>query len=792
MVLSDSFIGAGEAMCELYAHVSAPYLRKEFKLAFVPERASITLTGLGFYELYVNGVKTVKGEMCPYISNPDDICYYDTYDITDKLVKGENCIGVLLGNGFRNAMGGFVWDFDKAASRGPVALALCLEAEGEGKSLTLEADESFKTYPSPVLFDDIRMGYQYDSRLECEGWCLPGYDDRGWRKAKRLPSPNGEKRLCTADPIVVREEVAPVRVRHYDELAFAYKTTAPGAEPYKETVRQNVYVYDFGINSAGVTALRIDGLPGQRIVIRHGEHLNGESFNELTTIFGGQYLEKYLEYGQKDVFICKGGEEMFVPRFKYDGFRYAYVEGILPEQAQRVKLTFLVMGSDVKPRAGFMCSDETLNALQRMTRRSDLSNFVYFPTDCPHREKNGWTGDASVSAEQMLLNLGVSVSLKEWLRNIVKAQRKDGALPGIVPTGGWGFDWGNGPAWDMVAASLPYSIYKYDGDADAIKENAPMIVSYLKYAETRLDEKGLAAYGLGDWCDPGACDGKPQAPLCVTDTIQLYEMASKATYMFEYVGLTSDAEYTAALAQRLREAVRRELVDDDMTVSGDCQCSQAFALETGIFNIDELPQARRRLVEIVHRDGDISLCGMIGMRHLFRALINADEAELAYKLITNDKNCSCYGYWVKSGSTTLQEKFLEVNSPRLNSKNHHFFGDISAVLITELVGLRPSYYGSENGRERYVVHPHPVAALDFASAYYDGSTGRASVEWRRERGDRDVLTLEVSLPPHCMGEIVVPKGWAYFPGDDNKGLGSIAIAESEYGASGIYKLHKIR
>ncbi len=792
MVFSDSFIGAGTEMCELSAHLPAPYLRKEFKLSFVPEKACITLTGVGFYELYVNGVKTVKGEMCPYVSNPDDICYYDTYDITDKLVKGDNCIGILLGNGFRNAIGGFVWDFDKAPSRGPVACALHLSARGEGKELTLEADESFKTHTSPVLFDDMRMGYHYDSRLELDGWCLPGYDDSKWRNAVRLPSPKGEKRLCTADPVVVREEISAIGVRHYDELAFAYKTTAPGAEPYRETVRKNVYVYDFGVNGAGVTSLKINGLPGQRITIRHGEHLNGECFNELTTIFKGQYLDRYLEYAQKDVFVCRGGVETFVPRFKYDGFRYAYVEGILEEQAPTVELKFLVIGSDVRPRAGFVCSDETLNALQKMTRRSDLANLVHFPTDCPHREKNGWTGDASVSAEHMLLNLGASATLKEWLRNIAKAQRADGALPGIVPTGGWGFAWGNGPAWDMVAANLPYCIYKYDGDAEAVKESADMIVGYLRYAETKLDEKGLAAYGLGDWCDPGACDGVPQAPLCVTDTIQLYEMASRSAYMFEYVGLSSEAEYATDLAKRLRESVRRELIGEDMTVSGNCQCSQAFALEAGIFNGDELAQARKRLVEIVHRDGDISLCGMIGMRHLFRALIGADEAELAYKLITNDVSCTCYGYWVKSGSTTLQECFREVNSPNIDSKNHHFFGDISAVLIREFAGLKPTFYGSENGNELYRIQPHPVSGLDFANAYYDGTTGRASVEWRRDRGERDALTLEVYLPPHCVGEVTVPKGWAYFPGDDNKGLSFVRIPEKKYGGTNIYKLRKLR
>ena len=151
------------------------------------------------------------------------------------------------------------------------------------------------------------------------------------------------------------------------------------------------------------------------------------------------------------MYICKGeGEETFVPPFTYHGFRYVLVEGIDEAQATESLLTYLVMNSDLKERGNFSCSDETVNLLQLFTRRSDLANFYYFPTDCPHREKNGWTGDASMSAEHMLLNLHAENSLREWMRNVRKAQRIDGALPGIVPTSGWGFAWGNGPAWDSV------------------------------------------------------------------------------------------------------------------------------------------------------------------------------------------------------------------------------------------------------------------------------------------------------------------------------------------------------
>lgn len=154
------------------------------------------------------------------------------------------------------------------------------------------------------------------------------------------------------------------------------------------------------------------------------------------------------------------------------------------------------MNSDLKERGGFTCSDPTVNTLQELTRRSDLANFYYFPTDCPQREKNGWTADAALSSEHLLLNLSPETSYREWMRNICKAMDDRGALPGIVPTGGWGFHWGNGPAWDNVLLYLPYFVYLYRGDKTILEESAASILRYLHYLTTRVNEEGLIKIGL--------------------------------------------------------------------------------------------------------------------------------------------------------------------------------------------------------------------------------------------------------------------------------------------------------
>ncbi len=762
MRFSEKFIKANDRLCDFDSFEPAPYFRKDFTLDFKPESAEITICGLGFYELYINGENTTKGHIAPYVSNPDDIYYYDNYEISHLLNKGENTIGIILGNGFRNCYGGFMWDFDKSSSRGPVCVALCLEAEKGDLKFELEADKTFKTHPSPILYNDLRMGYCYDANLEIKDWNKNGFDDSDWNFAEFEEKPKGIARLCEVEPILTRTTLKATEIKHYDKLAYAHNKFVEGNPPVESTFRNNVYVYDFGVNTSGVTRLKIKGKPGQKITIRHGEHpVNGE-FSINTVIFQNlkpkeKYAnERYLEYANADVFICKGGEEEFVPKFKYDGFRYAFVEGLEPNQATKDALVFEVFNSDIKERGSFECSDETLNKLQAMTRVSDLSNFHYFPTDCPHREKNGWTADAWLSAEHMLLNLTVEKSLREWMFNIQKAQRADGALPGIIPTGGWGFKWGNGPVWDSVCVEIPYALYKYTGDKEVIKENASLIMRYLKYVSSMRDEKGLTGFGLGDWCDPFEYEqGFISSPIEVTASMATLTIADKAAFLFGQADLLKESEYAKALKDEMRESIRENLVNfDTMTVKGDCQTSQALALEKGIFNEDEKEKAEARLVEIIHRDKDINTCGVYGIRYIYHILSEMGETDLALKLITSTRQ-SCYGHWVKQGSTTLCESFKAFDSPYVDSRNHHFFGDISSWFIQQLAGLKPNPNGDDI--THFEISPNFAKTLSFAKAEYDSPFGKISVKWEKSEN----TTLFLSAPEKIYGKIILPKGYTF-------------------------------
>ena len=229
------------------------------------------------------------------------------------------------------------------------------------------------------------------------------------------------------------------------------------------------------------------------------------------------------------------------------------------KQATKDLLTYLVYHTKLNTLGDFACSDSTATALQQLTRRSILSNFHHFPTDCPQREKNGWTADAALTCEAALLNFDPERNYREWMRNICKAQREDGALPGIVPTCGWGFDWGNGPAWDCVLAQIPYFTYVYRGQTEMIRDSAPAFIAYLKYLRTQVDQNGLLNIGLGDWCHVGGIE--PKAPLILTDSIMAMDTANKISEMLDAIEMHEQAEFARNEAKKYKEAIRTNLID---------------------------------------------------------------------------------------------------------------------------------------------------------------------------------------------------------------------------------------
>lgn len=452
--------------------------------------------------------------------------------------------------------------------------------------------------------------------------------------------------------------------------------------------------------------------------------------------FPNKNWERDKDIVHKDTYICKGtGKEVFEPSFTYHGFRYVKVTGITEEQATDELLTYLVYHTELNTRGDFRCSDPVSTALQEITRRSIVSNFHHFPTDCPQREKNGWTADAALSCEAVLINFDPERNYREWMRNVSKAQREDGAIPAIVPTAGWGFHWGNGPAWDCVLAWIPYYTYIYRGETDMITELAPSFMSYLRYLRTRCDENGLLHIGLGDWCHVGGI--KHKAPLVVTDTVTSMDIASKIAIMLDAVNMSAEADYARAEAAKYRAAIRGELVDlNTMLVMGNCQTCQAMALYYGVFDEKERSAAFEGLLEMIHGQDDHIDVGVLGGRVIFHVLSQFGYSELAYKMITREDFPS-YGNWLKRGATTLWENFF---TDKVDSMNHHFWGDISAWFIKCIAGivLNPD----KHNVNALKIAPSFVSAINDVSAYHITPLGKATVAWRRD-GEDIILDLEI-------------------------------------------------
>ncbi len=765
-MFSNKFVSATKERNTLASHLAAPYMRKSIEFDTLPESLSITVCGLGFYDIFINGKKITKGLLAPYISNPNDICYYDKYDLMPYIKQGRNVVGFILGNGFKNNDGGAIWNFDKAEFVGPPQLAFAIEGIVSDREILIEADETVKVHSSPIIFDDLRAGTHYDARLEIDNWCSPDFDDSNWDNAYFSEIPQGMQKLCQAEPIAVRREIKAITFNkttldktykchpNFDKWGYENLDRSFCDEDYEG------YVYDFGVNTAGVPKIILKNTTkGQKIEVQLCEFLNEDnqpSYKNQACYFDG--------YVQRDIYICKGAHvEEFIPPFTYHGFRYAFINGLRDEQAKPDTVVYLECSSDIATRGGFSCSDDTLNRLYDMVCRSDISNFYYFPTDCPHREKNGWTGDAVVSCEHMLLSFKVENSLKEWLYNVRAAQNSAGTIPGIVPTGGWGFAWGNGPIWDNVLIELPYQIYRYTGNTEVLKESIEAVYKYLVYAKNKRNEKGLLCYGLGDWVKPRG--GKEVAPKEFVDSVMIYQFAVKAAKMYEFLGLDAEKDFAHSFAGELRAAIIYEYINDNEgKVANEAQTAYVLAIIHKLFSSDGEKKAVKNLVKEIN-DYGMHDCGMIGIRYLFYVLSRNGYADLAYDLIVSTKQ-NGYGRFVQDGFTTIPETFTYLDlEGKLSymSLNHHFLGDISHFFISDIAGIRVN--------DKFInpanidIAPNFIKALENAKAHFDSTEGRIEVSWERKDGN---ILLSVSAPNTVSGKIKLPSGYSFADGSTQK------------------------
>ncbi len=750
MKLSTSFVSAGSDYATYERHIPAPCFRKELELSEL-KTAGLSICGLGYYELFINGKKITKGLLSPYISNPDHILYYDVYDLMPYLHVGKNVIGVMLGNGLQNCPGGQVWGFQKARYRSAPKFALSFEAEQlDGVEVAFEAHDGFVWKYSPILLDDSRIGEIYDARLELGAWTEIGYDASDWQATTAAETPRGECRICDIDPIVVTKELSPISVTYGKITHFpTVPSWIPAFEIPTDEENNGGYIYDFGVNAAGLCRLKIKhARKGQKIVLQFAETLAEDGGLDLRYMI---FLP--IRYAQRDIYICKGGDEEYIPTFTYHGFRYCLVMGIDEDQATSELLTYAVMNTDLQPRASFECSDETVNKIWNATIVSDLANFYHFPTDCPHREKNGWTGDASLSAEQMLMALTPERNFREWLRNIEKAMNEEGNLPGYVPNPVWRGN-GHGVAWDSVIVNLPYYTWLYTGDRQILSENAAMIFRYLHFLTASRNSEGLVNFWIGDWCPTGLQqqDGY-KTPNEFTGTVLSVDFCRKAAKIFELLGMTAEKQYAATVGEEFYIAARKAFINVDATTTAcDTQTAQAMAIFYDIFTETEKKSAVAHLVKLLENNDNAFDCGVLGLRVLFHVLSEYGYSEIAYHMIAR-KEFPSYGYIVENGGTSLWENFLKVEENH-NSLNHHFFGDVISWMMKNLAGIHVNPL--ENDPNTILFLPRLIESLQFVKATYKAPAGEIAVEWHREGEE---VVFRFNIPSGVKAEFCADDDW---------------------------------
>jgi alpha-L-rhamnosidase len=699
---------------------ASPLLRKSFTVGPNLARATAYVSGLGFYELRLNGQKVGDHELDPGFTRYDRRVLYVTYDVTKQMRRGTNALGAMLGNGWYNYTVRAAWDFDKAAWRDrPKLLCQVVLEYADGTTQIVATDTGWKAAVGPIVANGLLTGETYDARKETAAWDSASFDDAAWKNAETVPAPQGVLSAQMHPPIRVTKTLEPVKV----------------TEP-----KPSVFVYDLGQNIAGIAEISVDGPAGTVVEMRYGEALKPDGTLDQTKI-----AVHTKEPGfQTDRYTLKaGGRQRWRPRFTYHGFQYVEVTG-LPKAPRREDLRGLVLHTDFESAGSFSCSNDLLNQIQRNTLWSFVSNFHHIPTDCPQREKNGWTGDAHLAAETGLFNFDSAAAYAKWLQDLQDEQRPDGVLPGIVPTAGWGYAWGNGPAWDSAYPLIAWRLYEFSGDRRVLERHYENIKRYVDYL-TRRAENGIVSIGLGDWCP-----AKSQTPVPITSTAYYYVDARLVAKMAAVLGKGDDRHKYDALADTIRAAFLREFYRPEAGQIGEgTQTALACALYQGMAD----GEARQKILDnlvaaVAARDGHLD-CGILGAKYLLHALADNGRADVAYAVAAKTTFPS-WGHWIERGATTLWEQWDEGTNGDL-SRNHIMFGDISAWFYQTLAGIRPDPDGP--GFKKFLVRPSVQNDLDWVKARYESAHGPIAVEWRR-KGEQ--FTLEVTVPANTTATVHVP------------------------------------
>ena len=732
------WIGDGSKQFErdedFYKNDPSPVFRRAFTTRAKLESARLYISGIGYYEAYLNGAKVGDHLLDPGWTAYGKEVLYTVYDITSMLKAGKNAMGIMLGNGWYNPLPLRFWgkfNMREVLSNGrPCVKAMIRLSYSNGTVETISTDEAWHTAPGPIMRNNVYLGEHYDARLHREGWSEDSYHPTGWKNAVAVPGPAGKLTVQMQPPVRITGIIQPISVIE----------AKPG-----------VFVFDMGHNFAGIARIRVKGPAGTKITMRYGEDKYADGQINLMTSVAGQIKKSNGGPGspavawQEDSYVLSGkGTEVWNPRFTYHGFRFVEVTG-WPGKPALNDIKGLRLSADLESNGSFSSDNAMFNELNGVIRNTFLSNVFSVQSDCPAREKLGYGGDLFCTTEAFMYNFDMAGFYRKVLRDFVNDQRPSGGITETMPFVGIADaspGEGSGPlGFQMAFSYLVKMIHDFYGDKEVIEEYYPALKKHIGFLRSKARENLFEKEDLGDH---EALTPK-SIPLAasVFYYLQVKMMADFASELQK----ESDRLAYSRLAAEIRQAINEKFDQQNIgKFETGTQTAQAISLWAGIAGKEKEVQALDSLeARFREKDWHVST-GIFGTKMLFDVLRKADRNETAYR-VANQRDFPGWGFMLANGATTLWETWKA--SDNTYSKNHPMFGSVSEWFYRSILGIN----AAAPGFKKVVFKPQPAGDLKHAKGTYQSVYGPIVSDWSIKN---DEFIYRVVLPANTRGEVWLP------------------------------------
>lgn len=709
----------------------SPLFRKEFNLKKKVASATAYISAHGLYEAKINGQRIGDGHLTPGWTNYNKRIQYQAYDVTSMLVSGKNAVGVMLGSGwYRGIIGYMKKAFDINVYGRDIALILQIDIQyTDGTKESIYSDSSWKSSTGDVLYSEIFHGEIVDANLEQSGWTTAGFNDTNWYPV-RIGNHLKNVLIPTINEVVKKQEsLVPVAI-----------ITTPKGER----------VIDFGQNLSGFVTMRVRGNAGDTIKLQHAEVLDQQ---------GNFYTANLRSAKQTNIYILKGGmEEIFEPRFTWQGFRYVKVEGY-PGEIKPENFTARALYSDMITAGTFSTSNTMINQLQSNILWGMKSNFIDVPIDCPQRdERLGWTGDAQVFARTAAFNMNVNNVFARWLQDL-ESEQVEGKVPHVIPHVVQPENL-NSAGWADASTIIPWDMYVLYGDKELLVRQYNSMKAFHESVRS-IAQNNLWNSGrhFGDWLFYSPEDDK-HGMAAVTDKYLIAQCfyghsTQNIINAARVLGYEEDVQNYNSLLQEIKNAFLREYMTPGGRLVSNTQTAYILALQFDMLPEEYRQQAADRLADNIRMYGHLTT-GFLGTPYINHVLTRFGYTDLAYELLLN-KNYPSWLFPITKGATTVWERWDGIKpdgsfqSRFMNSLNHYAYGAIGDWMYRGMAGINTTE--EKPGYKHSFIKPHIGGNFSEVSASLETYYGRISSAWKID-GER--LLLNVEIPVNTISTVYIP------------------------------------